>query len=269
MKAIPVNSSHNNALKRVRALHQRGHREKEHQFIIEGIKLLREAVAKGIRILDVVTSEAFWQNESMNTDLAFLEDSRISTVHVADDKLFKELITTQTSCGIVAVGEQPEWTLQDCIGGSNPFVLVGEAIQDPGNAGTLVRAALAFGCTGLIFSKGSVDAFNPKVVRSAMGALFELPVITGLELTEVMKQIKEKSIRTIALEPTASTPLDVADLSGPIAILLGNEGNGLTESGLALADELVTIPISQATESLNVAMCGAIVLYQCALQRRK
>lgn len=266
MKAIPITSSSNSSLKRIRALHQRSVREKEGLFLIEGVKLLNEALEKGVQIQDVVVSESFGQE-----GLARIDDRQagFGGVAIVSDRLFKDLATTHSPCGVVAVGSQRTCTLEQCLSGADPLLAIGESIQDPGNAGTLIRAALAFGCSGMVFSKGSVDVYSAKVVRAAMGALFSLPVVPAVELKSAIALIKARGLRILALEPTASNSLDCADLSGPLAIVLGNEGHGLSADAHNLADELVTIPINEAAESLNVAVCGAIVLYQCSTKRKR
>jgi len=251
-------------LKQIRALHQRSARDKEGLFLIEGAKLLNEAFAKGVEVHDVVVSNSYWTQ-----GMSQVNQDSLSNLNVVDDKLFKELVTTQSPCGVIAVGTSRRYNIDDCLRGETTLIAIGEAIQDPGNAGTLVRAALAFGCSGVVLTKGSVDAYNPKVVRSAMGALFSLPVVTGLELSTVVTLLRNHAVRVIGLEPTAKTELESAQLNGAVAVLLGNEGNGLSADALKLADQLVTIPMTDTTESLNVAVCGAVVLYQCAIQRRK
>jgi TrmH family RNA methyltransferase len=263
MKVTPVTSAQNPSLKRIRLLHERAGREKEGLFLLEGAKVLNEAFARGITIHDVVVSKNFWTEGMPNVDQAHL-----NSMSVVDDKLFKELMTTQSPSGVIAVGTARQYSFADCLKGEETLVVVGEAIQDPGNAGTLIRAALAFGASGVVLTKGSVDAYNPKVVRSAMGALFALPVVTGVEAGTVAAQLKSANVRVLALEPSTGKRLCDTNLRGSVAVVLGNEGNGLSQDALNLADELVTIPMTETTESLNVAVCGAIVLYECAQQRR-
>lgn len=264
MKITPVNSAQNPSLKQMRALHKREGREKQSLFLIEGPKLLNEAFAKGIDVRDVVASQKFFEQGLPNFD-----QTNVDVLHVADDKLFQDAVTTDTPCGIAAVGVVPKRRLEDCLKGNSTLVIIGEAIQDPGNAGTLMRAALALGATGIVLTKGSVDAFNPKVVRSAMGALFMLPVVTNIEITDVVQQLRFHNVRIVGLDMVADQSLEHADLSGALAILLGNEGNGLTDEARHQSDELVKISMAAATESLNVAICGSIVLYQCSVNRQQ
>jgi len=269
MKITPVTSAHNAALKRIRTLHERAGREKEGLFLLEGAKLLNEALARNITVHDVVVSQSFWTDGLPNVDQSGLSQSGLSSISVVEDKLFKDLMTTQSPSGVIAVGSARQFSFADCLRSEDSLVVVGESIQDPGNAGTLIRAALAFGASGVVLTKGSVDAYNPKVVRAAMGALFAVPIVAGIETAALAKQLKSANVRIIALEASAGTRLGDANLRGNLAIVLGNEGNGLSQQALNLADELVNIPMTETTESLNVAVCGSIVLYQCAEQRRQ
>jgi TrmH family RNA methyltransferase len=264
MKIQPITSAQNAVLKRIRGLHQRSAREKEGLFLIEGAKVLNEAFAKDLPIHDVVVSKSFWTE-----GLPQLAQDRVAQLHIVEDKMFKELTTTQTPCGVVAVGSSKHSSLEDCLKDCQTLMVVADAIQDPGNVGTLIRAALAFGATGMVLGKGSVDVYNPKVVRSAMGALFSLPIVVGMEAKAAITRLKAKGVRVLALEASAAKRVDSSDLTGAIAIVLGNEGGGLSPEVFLDADERISIPMSALVESLNVGVCGAIVLYQCALARGK
>ncbi len=262
MKINSISSASNSLLKKVRSLQQRSGREQHGLFLLEGPKLLVEAQSKGIIIQDVIVSSSY-----LNSGFSANENPHLGQITVVDDKIFRDLITTSTPCGIVSVGKISTHTFADCLKGKTTLIAVAESVQDPGNLGTMIRAALAFGATGLIATAGSVDAFNPKVVRSAMGALFKLPVIVGMRLEDVVKRLKEENIKVIALEPAVEKPFWQLDLNQPLAFLFGNEGNGLSNQAAELADELVTIPMAGETESLNVAVSSAVVLFECARQR--
>lgn len=262
MKINSIGSASNSLLKKVRSLQQRSGREQHGLFLLEGPKLLVEAQSKGIIIQDVIVSSSY-----LNSGFSASENPNIEQITVVDDKLFRDLTTTSTPCGIVSTGKIHTPQFSDCLKGTATLIAVAESVQDPGNLGTMIRAALAFGASGLIATAGSVDAFNPKVVRSAMGALFKLPVIVGMKMDDVVKRLKEENIRIIALEPTAEKPFWQLDLNQGLAFVFGNEGNGLTGEVAELADEVVTIPMAGETESLNVAVSSAVVLFECARQR--
>ncbi|CAN5605931.1 RNA methyltransferase [soil metagenome] len=263
MKINSISSASNSLLKKVRSLQQRSGREEHGLFLLEGPKLLIEAKAKGVPIEEVIVSSSY-----LNAGFSANESINVDEVTVVEDKLFRDLITTSTPCGIVSIGKIHTHSLSDCLKGTKTLIAVAESVQDPGNLGTMIRAALAFGATGLVATAGSVDAFNPKVVRSAMGALFKLPVIVGIKMEELVRRLKEANVKIVALEPTAEKPFWELELNQSLAFMLGNEGNGLTSQAAQLADELVTIPMSGDTESLNVAVSAGVVLFECSRQRR-
>lgn len=266
MKVTPIASPQNALLKRIRGLHQRSAREKSGLFLIEGPKAVVEAFEKGIRVRDVVVSESFWQQ-----DAAAISGQNIPGVAVVPDKLMKELATTTTPAGVLATAEIPRFQLEDLFGDQHqaPLVVIIHAIQDPGNLGTIFRTALAASATGIILTKGTVDPFNPKVVRAAMGALFAVPLVWDIALPEAVSQVRNHGLKVIACEPTAPTSLFDADLTSAIAITLGNEGQGFTEDDLDLVDLQVSIPMNEKSESLNVAISGAVVLFNVVQQRLK
>lgn len=224
--------------------------------------MLSEAYAKGVEVEEIVCSQSYWADGMPQFDMRNIE-----TITIVEDKLFAELVTTNTSCGVVGVASIQKTKLSDCPKAGTIVIL--DAVQDPGNLGTLIRVALAFGASGMILSKGCVDPFNPKVVRSATGALFTLPVITDVPLDDAISFAKEHKFQTIALHPSADKPFYDLNLSQNVALLLGAEGPGLSKTSLDSADHLATIPMHDATESLNVAFAGGIVLFECMRQRER
>lgn len=253
-------------LKRIRGLHERKNREKSNAFLIEGAKGIAEAVAKGVRIRDFVVSESFWKTQGR----AILAQD-VDVLTVIDDKLMREISTQTTPAGIVATADMPSFEWDDVFAGGAgqaPLVVIAHAIQDPGNLGTIFRTALAASATGVVCTRGTVDCFNPKVVRAASGALFAMPCMWDVPLAEVVARVRERGVRVVAAEPTAAETLFDCDLRGPIAIVLGNEGQGFTAEDLELVDQQVSIPMNPSSESLNVAICGAIVLFNVVQQRR-
>jgi TrmH family RNA methyltransferase len=146
----------------------------------------------------------------------------------------------------------------------NPLVVVAAGLQDPGNLGTLVRSADAFGATGMMLLPGTVSLWNPKALRASSGSAFRLPVVT-LSPGDAFATLRAHGVRTIAA--VARDGEDDADLRGPTALLVGNEGAGLPEEWIAEADARVTIPIAGQVESLNAAIAGSLLLYEAMRQR--
>ncbi len=218
-----ISSPSNHLLKQIRLLHERHGRDKSKLFLIEGAKLLNEALDKRIDIVDIAASDSF-----IKSGMPDVEQEQIKIVHAITDKLFDGLGTTTTSSGLIAIARMKEVTVDDCLKSDNPLLLVGDTIQDPGNLGTMIRTSLAFGANGMFLSKGSVDPYNPKVVRGAAGASFALPIVRDLEIDEILSLLKSKSIQTVALDPRAQKSLSEVDFSRPTALIFGNEGHGFS-----------------------------------------
>lgn len=176
------------------------------------------------------------------------------------------LSDTVTPQGVVTVVALPERGADALRGSSLALVLAD--VRDPGNAGTLVRSAAAAGADAVVFVRGSVDPLHPKVVRSAAGALFRVPVVRAVPLAEVAETLREENIQVVGSDAGAETDMYSADLTGPCALLLGNEAWGLSEEAEAFADRMVRIPMPGPVESLNVSTAGSILLFETLRQRR-
>jgi RNA methyltransferase, TrmH family len=149
-----------------------------------------------------------------------------------------------------------------------PLVLVLAGLQDPGNVGAIVRAAAAFGASGVVAIEGSANPFGWKALRGAMGGTFRLPIAARGSLPEVIASARELGVRLVAAVPRGGTPLPALDLREPTAIVLGGEGAGLSAAVMAAVDETVTIPMQAPAESLNVAIAAALILYEAMRQRQ-
>lgn len=262
MKINPITSAANPILKKVRALHQRAGREKSGAFLIEGAKRINEALEKGVKLSEVVVCESY-----LKEGLGDSHAADLSVIYVVDDKQFKTLVTTDSPCRILAVAPTREFAL-DSLLTSQSLVVIADAIQDPGNLGTMMRTALAADATGIVFTKGTVDPYNPKVVRSAAGALFSLPFVTNVTADQAFTFMKGRGVKVITCEPTAKKAHWEADLTGPVALAFGNEGQGFSQAILDLADDSVSIPMNPESESLNVAVSAGIILFSAVQQRR-
>jgi len=176
-------------------------------------------------------------------------------VHRLADGVVGRVTDVEAPQGVLAVVEMADRTVPD----QADFVVVGAGVADPGNAGTIVRSAEAAGADAVVFTAGSVDPYNPKCVRASAGALFHIPVVTGIEPAAL-------GLRLVAASSRGGRDYRDADLTGPLALVVGNEAHGLPE-GLE-ADEVVTIPHRGRAESLNVAMAATVLCFEVARQRR-
>lgn len=255
MQIKELASSANPLLKNVRSLHDRSGRKKSGLFLLEGAKLLEEALRNDVVVQDVIVSRSFWQN-----GLPGMPQFDLEELVVVEDNVFTQLATTETPQGILATAEISKHELSAVLKQKNALLLVADTVQDPGNLGTIARAGLAFGATALILTKGTVDPFSPKVVRSAMGALFALPVVCDLPFDQLADELKQHEIPLFALDQNADQSLWTAEFPSRLALVFGNEGNGMKDEDMDKADKVLSIPISERSESLNVAMAASIAL---------
>lgn len=255
----PLTSRTSPQVTAVRALHTARGRSEAGLFVVEGPQGVREALAFDARIDTVfVTPEAAgrW------ADLVETARDRDAAVLGAVDTVISAMAETATPQGILAVCAIPQARIADIVQGSGPVVLL-DQIADPGNAGTIIRTADAVGAAGVILTPGGVDPYNGKCVRATAGSIFHLPVVTGLDLPEVVGALREAGIPVIAA--TGDGSLDLLDWIGRAPARLcwafGSEAHGVGDDLRGLADAAVRIPMPGRAESLNVASAAAVCLY--------
>ncbi|MBA4601669.1 TrmH family RNA methyltransferase [Thermoactinomyces mirandus] len=260
MKQIhSITSSDNRQFKQWKKLKTRKERKKQGAFLIEGEHLLEEAADAQLTFQAAIFSRTAEEKITLWLD-KFPEQV---PVYVLLPSLFHELTETKTPQGMAAVVKWPYWPLERIWQENRPektFLLL-DCVQDPGNLGTLIRTAKAAGIDGIFLGKGSVDPFNGKVVRSAMGAIFKLP-LWQMDLEEVLPGLKKRGVTIVNTSPRAS--LNHFDYTFPdrVAILLGNEGRGVQQAFAKYVDVDLKIPMPGETESLNVSVTGSILLYE-------
>lgn len=238
----------------IRKAIQKGLRTDDGLVVAEGFHLLEEARRSRCPIETVIGTEAALQNWNG------LEQSHLETrIFSVDPVTFSTFSTTETPQGILALVRLPEWTLSELLRFPALLVLL-DGLQDPGNAGAIVRSAEAFGATGVIFLKGSASPYHPKTLRAAAGSLFRLPFLTAPELPAVDFPI-------YATAKSDAQPIDAIDWHQPCGIVIGSEGRGVRPEILA-ACQPVTIP-TDTVESLNAAVAAGILLYEVRRQRSR
>lgn len=247
-----------NLLDTVRNLQQRKGRRKSPLAIAEGVRLVEEAVAAAIPVVGVLVTKEFGAGRR---EAALLEglSRRAVPVETVTVRALADVADTTTPQGIIAVIEPTRWKLSDVVPSPGSPVLVLDAIQDPGNTGTLLRTALALGASGAILLKGTADPDHPKVLRGAMGATFRLK--TAVADVPEFRAWAAESRATVWATTTQGTPLARATVPDRLAIAVGNEGAGVREEVLVLAAERIAVPLARGAESLNVAVAAGIVLY--------
>jgi TrmH family RNA methyltransferase len=259
-----IEGRHNAQVKELRQAFARGELTSDGYCAIEGFRILDEAIRSGLRFRAVFFSEsAAARAEKLLSQLG----AQVETL-LLPDKLFAGAVPSDAPQGVAALARWKEFSLEDVLAKSKAGPLLAIAgVQDPGNLGTILRSAEAFGAGGVLLGQGTVSPFNPKVVRASAGSVFRLPVVR-VALSEALGQMKELGLRLVATVSHKGTPLDQANLAGPLAIFIGGEGAGLSRDLIKQMDEVVAIPQAPQVESLNAGVAASIVLYEVMRQRK-
>jgi TrmH family RNA methyltransferase len=234
-------------------------------FLVEGYREIRRALEKAVRLQELYFAPEWFLGENEPALIAQAEAAGAQLFELSREAFAKAAYRERPD-GLLAVAPQWRRTLADLALPPDPFVLVVEAIEKPGNLGTILRSADAAGCHAVIVCDPVTDIFNPNVVRASTGVLFSVPlVVEGSE--RVQAWLREKGIRTVATTPAATQVYSAADLRGPLAVVMGSEQYGLSDFWLKRADLPVRIPMAGQADSLNVAMATIITLFEAVRQR--
>jgi TrmH family RNA methyltransferase len=239
----------------------RKERATQNRAVLEGVRLAEEALAAGVAIEYALVTERLSERERGERLLADLRSAGVE-LHLCKENALERAADTQSPQGIVAVFRPRTWDLADL--GDGPILLL-DNLQDPGNLGTIIRSMDAFSAGGLVIS-GGVDPFNPKVIRSAMGGLFRLPVILA-DAEKALRQLKAQGRSVYIADAHGELTPWAADLSRGPVIVIGNEGAGPAPEIIPLADGVISIPMSGLTESLNAGVAASLLLFESIRQR--
>jgi RNA methyltransferase, TrmH family len=230
---------------------------------IEGPNLLAEALRAGVGVACVFVAQGA---ESQLEAMSLPPETEILLLPRA---LLAQALTTETPQPIAALVEQPEWTWEHLRGSHRktaPLIVVLAGVQDPGNLGTILRSAEAFGAHGVLSLPGTVSAWNPKAVRASAGSVFRLPLLT-VSAEDGFARLKKVGVKILTAATHGAEPANQINLSGPVALLIGNEGNGVPTELARQADGAVTIPCPGPVESLNASVAASVLLYEASRQR--
>jgi len=258
----PVSSRQNALLKELRRAFARAEPTNDGYIGAEGVHLLEEAIRSGLHVKAVLFSESA-RNRAQRLLPQLAAD--VETVVVADD-VFSSAVPTETPQGVAALVKLKSHSLEEVTRVGDWLAVLCVGIQDPGNLGTVIRSAEAFGADCVLLGEGTVSPFNSKAVRAAAGSLFRLPVLK-MDFATAKAQLHAVGAKLLATSSHHGTPLSGANLAGKVVVVIGSEGAGLSRELLRQMDEVVTIPHSPKVESLNAAMAASVVLYEAARQR--
>jgi TrmH family RNA methyltransferase len=260
-----VRSRTNPLFKHLRALKERGVGPHGGLCLLEGPKLVEEALAAGVTITEVAVGRTAELRPAGATVVAALR-ARGVPVRRLDDRLLSALSDAETSQGVLALAGRPSSDEARLFEGT-PLIVVAVGVQNPGNLGGLLRTAEAAGATGACLLEGCADPFSWKALRGSMGSAFRLPLVGGGRAEPMLERLEERGVRVLATGAHGETRYDEADLAAPVALLFGREGSGLGEEIAGRAAARLRIPLAPPVESLNVGVAAGLVLFEAARQR--
>lgn len=261
-----IHSKSNNRVKEWAALKQKKYRDANGLFLIEGIRLVEEALESGTPIETVLVQDEVLPTGKLDEIVNSSQSRQLELIEV-NQAVIDQIADTKTPQGVIAIGRVFEHEIQGLIEKKeNPLYVIADRIQDPGNLGTIIRSADAVNATAVFVGTGSVDLYNPKVVRATMGSLFHLPV-AEVSLHELIPLLKTNAIRVIGTEAETGDSLFTADFSGGTAIVIGSEAHGISEEIRQEIDSFLSVPMPGKAESLNAAIAASVILYEALRQR--
>jgi RNA methyltransferase, TrmH family len=259
-ESLNLPSLSKNRIKFLNSLKRKKVRDLEGLYIIEGVRICEQAISVNAPITEFILSSEFLFSGDVNLFVRFAVKNQLP-VHTTPELYFNEMVETETPQGIAAVVRYSKHDLLDLLTNTPNTLLALDRIQDPGNLGTIIRTAEWFGVNGILAGNGTVDIYNPKVIRSAMGALFKIPVVQNIDFEKTIPLFKKANFSLLGstLADTKKLPSTKPEKS---IIFIGSEAHGLDEKLIYKMDYFISIPGTGSVESLNAAIATGIILYE-------
>ena len=257
-----ISSKDNELVKHIKKLKDKKYRDENNEYIVEGVKLIEEAVNENAKIKKIIICEDTTRTYEIPTNV-MLEIAKYECIYVTD-KIFSSITQVTNPQGIMAIIEKN--TQNQEIDYSQDIIVVLDDVQDPGNLGTILRTVDSIGLNQIIVSKETADSYNPKVVRSTMGAIFRIKIIEVEDLKQTIKEIKKHHFKLMVTSLQTENSIYDIDFNKKI-IVIGNESNGVSKEIQEMADEKAIIPMLGKTESLNASVAAGIVMYEYVRQK--
>ena len=249
---LEIESKNNNLFKEIKKLKEKKHRIKSNKYLIEGLRFVEDAIKSKVSIDSIIFTESF---KEKNPDLFLKINENIKLIQM-NEALLKQLCSTENPQGIVGVINMQNKELK-----SGELVVLVDKVQDPGNMGTIIRTAHAAGAAGIVMTKGTVDIYNDKTLRSTMGSIFYIPIVEDDSL-DFVKSLNKEGYKLVVSSLQGKNNFFEENLQGKVMIAVGNEGNGVSDEVYDIADIKVKIPMPGEAESLNVAVATSIMIYE-------
>ena len=257
-----ITSKDNELIKHIRKLKDKKYRDESNEYVVEGVKLVEEAVKENAKIKQIIVCEDTTRTYEIPTHI-MLEIAKYECISVSD-KIFNIITQVTNPQGIMAIIEKNAQNAK--IDYTQDIIVVLDDVQDPGNLGTILRTVDSIGLNQIIVSKGTADAFNSKVVRSTMGAIFRIKIIEVENLAQAIKEMRKHHFKLMVTSLQTKNSIYDIDFYKKI-IVIGNEANGVSKNLLDLATQKIKIPMIGKTESLNAAVATGIILYEAIRNR--
>ena len=256
-----ITSKDNELIKHIRKLKDKKYRDESNEYVVEGVKLVEEAVKENAKIKQIIVCEDTTRTYEIPTHI-MLEIAKYECIYVSD-KIFNIITQVTNPQGIMAIIEKNAQDTQ--IDYTQDIIVALDDVQDPGNLGTILRTVDSIGLNQIIVSKGTADAFNSKVVRSTMGAIFRIKIIEVEELAQAIKEMRKHHFKLMVTSLQTENSIYDIDFNKKI-IVIGNEANGVSKEIQDMADEKAKIPMLGRTESLNASVAAGVVMYEYVRQ---
>lgn len=257
-----ISSKDNELIKHIKKLKDKKYRDESNEYIIEGVKLIEEAVKEKVRIKKIIVCEDTTRTYEIPSHV-MLEIAKYECIYVTD-KVFNSITQVTNPQGIMAIAEKNAVDQQ--IDFAQDIIVALDDVQDPGNLGTILRTVDSIGLNQIIVSKGTADAFNSKVVRSTMGAIFRIKIIEVEDLVQAIKEMRRHHFKLMVTSLQTKNSIYDIDFNKKI-IVIGNESNGVSKEIQDMADEKAKIPMIGKTESLNASVAAGVVMYEYVRQK--
>ncbi|MEG1416231.1 MAG: RNA methyltransferase [Clostridium sp.] len=251
-------SKDNKLVKKAQKLKQKKYRESENLFIAEGIRFVECAIENN-SLEYILYSSKLYSTSGYERVL----DSGLDTYEI-EESVLESICDTVNPQGVIGVCRKSLYEVEDALGN---LVAIIDGVQDPGNMGTIIRTCDAAGVSGIVILKGTVDIYNPKVLRSTMGSIFHMPIVHIDSLLSIKSRLDEKNYNILATSLEAKSSLYDYDFSNNTAFILGNEANGVSSESFSLATDLIIIPMEGSAESLNVGVANGVIVYEALRQK--
>ena len=246
-----IESLHNDIIKLTVSLKEKKNRDELSLFVVEGFKQVSE-IPKDWNIKFVLATEKY-------------KDFKAEKLYITTEKIFKKISDTKTPQEILAVVEEKKSDIENILSKKGLFVVI-DTLQDPGNIGTIIRTAESFGCKGIFVSKNSVDIYSNKVVRSAMGAIFNIPIVQNCDIVSLINLMKQKKINICAFSLDTDNVMSDFKFKNNTAIIIGNESKGINKNILDIVDNKIKIDMAGKSQSLNASVACSIAIYEISKQ---